>query len=341
MVGTYSFTRYAKDGACNTTFTASEGQFTLTVAGVNQQQGSCTFTQPPLVGTFAAFPATYSASTFVTLMDERDGNNYTVVKIGDRWIMAQNLNYQKDLTWQANSNMPSTGTGQNTALIGHFWCPGGYSSTTVTSTRASCDVWGALYSWETAMSFDGLGSWSENATYNTGAANAANSKFNHGRSASGSGTGGRGICPPNWHVPTDFEWGVLLDAMESDGGTVHQTTSSVGTIGTNASSRGKAACTVGDNSTSGNTYVNDTQTNWYYDASSLGTDNFGFRVLPAGARYFDGAEYYLRGERACFRTSSAYSSVHAWMRTYAYNDAEVHRYGGIRSYGMSVRCIRD
>jgi uncharacterized protein (TIGR02145 family) len=308
-----------------------------------QQQGSCTFTQPPVVGTFAAFPSNYSASTFVTLTDERDGNNYTVVKIGSKWVMAQNLNYQINLTWQANSNMPNTGTGQNTALIGHFWCPGGYSSTTATSTQASCDVWGALYSWETAMSFDGLGNWSENGTYNTGAASATGSKFNHGRSAAGSGTSGRGICPPNWHVPTDFEWGVLLDGMESGGGTVHQNASGTGQYGTNAGSRGKSSCTCGSGVT-GSSCVDDVKSNWrYYSATSVaGIDYYGFRVLPAGYRNFNGSDFDGRGGCAYFWSSSATSAAYAWARAFYYSRAEVFRYyGNGRSWGFSVRCVRD
>jgi hypothetical protein len=40
--GTYYFTRYAKDGACNTAFTASNGQYTLTVASPEPTPGwSC------------------------------------------------------------------------------------------------------------------------------------------------------------------------------------------------------------------------------------------------------------------------------------------------------------
>jgi uncharacterized protein (TIGR02145 family) len=294
-----------------------------------------------VVGTFAAFPSSYSASTFVTLTDERDGNNYTVVKLGNKWVMAQNLNYQMGLTWQANSNMPSTGSGQNTALIGHFWCPGGYSSGATTSTQASCDVWGALYSWETAMSFDGLGGWSENTTYHTGAANATSSQFNHGRTATGSGTGGRGICPPNWHVPTDFEWGVLLDAMEGGGGNTHQTASNTGWMGTNAGSRAKAACTVGDNSTSGNTYVNDTQANWYYRSGRVGIDYYRFRVLPAGYLTDNGSSFGGRGTYAYFWCSSAYSSTNAWLRGFRYENANVYRDYNTRSFGFSVRCIQN
>jgi uncharacterized protein (TIGR02145 family) len=343
--GTYYFNRYAKDKACATAvWVAATGTYTLYVesVGINQPQGGCTFTQPPLVGTFANFHSTsaYSSSTYVTLTDARDSKNYAVVKIGGRWIMAQNLNYQTGLTWQANSNSPSTGSGSNKALIGHFWCPGGYSSSTGTSTRASCDVWGALYSWETAMSFDGLGSWKEVATYNTGAANATNAKINHGRTSTG-GIGGRGICPPNWHVPTDNEWGIILDGMESGGGTAHQNAASTGWYGSNAGLRGKSKCTCPSATPSANC-LDDTNANWYYNAGTIGADTYALRVLPAGIRSHDGASYWDRGLTTYFWTSTPLNAAQAYDRAFAYNTAQARRYTSYgRSYGMSVRCIRD
>jgi uncharacterized protein (TIGR02145 family) len=252
--GTYRFNRYAQDATCtNIAPVAAAGTYTLAVeaAGGPQPQGNCTYTAPVVRGTFAGFSSAYSASTYVSLTDERDAKVYPVVKIAGRWIMARNLNYQEGLTWQANSNQPSTTSGQDLDLIGHFWCPGGDAGeSTATSTRASCDVWGALYSWETAMSYDGKGSWTESpSSYNTDAANTAAAKVNHGRTASGSGRGGRGICPPNWHVPTDNEWGIILDGMESGGGTVHQSSELSDWLGTDAGTRGKSKCTVGDNTT--------------------------------------------------------------------------------------------
>ncbi|MDR0691687.1 MAG: hypothetical protein LBF69_01470 [Prevotellaceae bacterium] len=331
--GVHTYTRRAKDNVCNTTFTPSAGSWVLTVA--NLTATNCPLPQLPVTGAFADFPSNYSASTYVTLTDERDNKNYNVVKIGNRWIMAQNLNYQKDLTWQANSNQPTTTFGgQVTALIGHFWCPG--RSGVTTSAKASCDVWGALYSWETAMSFDGKGAWTENATYNTGAANAAGSKFNHGRTSSGSGTGGRGICPPNWHVPTDHEWGIVLDGMESGGGTAHQNASNIGYYGTNAGSRGKSKCTC----TSGDC-SSDTDVSWYYSSSNQGTDVYGFRGLPAGYREYNGSSFTNRGNHAIFWSSSANGSSNAWRRDFNYTYATVRRYLNYRSNGFSVRCIRD
>jgi uncharacterized protein (TIGR02145 family) len=339
--GTYNYT-LTTTNANNCTNVSMSGTLTILSKGMSQPQGSCTYTEPDVVSTFANFPNTYSASTYVTLTDERDNKNYPVVKIGGRWIMARNLNYQKDLTWQANSNRPTNSTSYPvTTLIGNFWCPGGYSATTATSTLASCDVWGALYSWETAMSYDGMGSWTENTTYCTAAANSTNCKFNHGRTSPGLGTGGRGICPSNWHVPTDFEWGVILDGMESGGGTAHQGASDRSDYGINAGSRGKSKCTAPSGTTSGNTYVNDTQESWYY-SSTLGTDVYGFRVLPAGYRNYDGSNFANRGSLAYFWSSSASSSSYVWRRQFYYNSATVnHGVALPRSAGLSIRCIRD
>jgi uncharacterized protein (TIGR02145 family) len=289
------------------------------------------------MGTFANFdPETVSPSTFVTLTDERDGNNYTVVKIGTRWIMGQNLNYQgttgipsSTLTWQERSKSPSTTTGQNTALIGSFWCPGASGSTF--SVRSSCDVYGALYSWETAMSLDGKGTWTEVAAYNIGAANATNSQYNHGRTASsGTVTGGRGICPPNWHVPTDNEWGIIFDAIEGSG-SVHQTAGE-NAYGPNAGKLAKSACTG---------TATDTNPYWADDATNRGTDAYGFRALPTGRRQPNGSSIIERGTAGGYWSSSANSSSDSWARKFYHSSATVLRFRHPRSIGGGIRCIRN
>jgi uncharacterized protein (TIGR02145 family) len=348
-VGTYYFNRYTIDAGCNI-IDAAAGTYTLKVftPGDDQPQGSCTFTPREVVSTFAGFDRRYSASTYVVLTDERDNKNYPVVKLNGRWIMARNLNYQKGLTWQMRANQPSTGKGLNPALIGHFWCPAGENFISETySTKASCDVWGALYSWETAMSFDGKGAWTEaSSTYCTGAANTTNCKRNHGHTSNGS-TGGRGICPPNWHVPTDYEWGIILDGMESAGGKAHQNADTIkggfgSDNGIDAGSRGKAKCTCPATNLD---CIDDTKVNWTYYARrdgtpyGAGTDNYGFRALPAGLRRFE--YFYSQGAEAFFWSSSLSDSEYAWFRSFVYYRITVGRAKNYRSYGHSVRCIRD
>jgi uncharacterized protein (TIGR02145 family) len=342
--GTYYFNRYAKDAICNMAWMAATGTYTLTVEslGTYQPQGGCTYSEPAALTTFAGFDKDYSASTYVSLTDERDNKNYPVVKIGGRWIMARNLNYQEGLTWEANSNSPSTVSGSGSAIIGSFWCPGISSATT--SIRASCDVWGALYSWKTAMMLDGKwtssthnsSAWNERTGY--GAATVSANTQNHGQSDDGATTGGRGICPPNWHVPTDGEWGDMLDSMET--GTKNHNTA-IGVLGTDAGLRGKSKCTVPDNSTSGTTYVNDTRANWYYNSSALGTDVYGFRMLPAGYRNDSGYFFNSRGSMIYLWSSSAGSESVAWGRFFYDTSGWVGRRILNSSHGFSVRCIRD
>jgi uncharacterized protein (TIGR02145 family) len=334
--GTYYFNRYAKDATCsNTPWMAAEGTYTLfVVQPVNQPQGSCTFTQPPVVGTFASFNKNYSASTFITLMDERDNNNYTVAKIGGYWVMAQNLNYKKDLHFNANSNQANgvtfTSTANGIPAIGSFWCPGNDHATS--SLLASCDAWGALYTWETVMMVDGKWSdesknasnWAGDPAYSTG---SGSGNTNNG----GRGTNNRGICPQNWHVPTDGELGDILNAMET--GTKNHNTSS-NWAGTDAGSRGKAKCTCSTGNCS-----TDAITFWNQD--NIAQDSYGLRVLPAGYRINRGSNFARRGFEAVYWSSSVASSADAWFRYFYDNDDQVSRIYNSRSNAFSVRCVMN
>jgi uncharacterized protein (TIGR02145 family) len=300
------------------------------LSAINQPQGGCTFTQPPLVGTFASFDNNYSASTYVTLTDERDSKNYAVVKINNRWWMAQNLNYQVGLTYWNRHDLPNSTNGPNLEIRGGFWCPANSNPVDITV----CDYWGALYAWETAMMLDGKGIWTEttgSSGYCTGAANTDACKQNWGRTASsGTTIGGRGICPPNWHVPTDFELGVLMDGMESSGGTTHQTTSVNGNwVGTDAGTRGKAKCS-GSSS--------DTNPTW---SSGAGTDNYNFRGIASDERNGDGTMDSERGRYAALWSSSVTDNSAAWYLAFSCNVGVVSRRCYPRSFGHSIRCVRD
>jgi uncharacterized protein (TIGR02145 family) len=82
------------------------------------------------------FPGTYSATTQVRLtagyncgffiLDERDGQTYNTVQIGDHCWMAENLNI---------------GT----------WSNGAIPKQCYNSLESNCDIYGGLYSWNTVM----------------------------------------------------------------------------------------------------------------------------------------------------------------------------------------------
>jgi uncharacterized protein (TIGR02145 family) len=348
--GTYTFIREARKGAlCD--WRPSNPFVVAVVEGDNQQQGSCTFTQPPVVGTFAAFDPNYSASTFVTLTDERDRNNYTVVKMPDgKWWMAQNLNYQKDLVWNRNSNEANgsafTTTTNGIPAIGSFWCPAGVDgamATVSSANRAGCAVYGALYTWETVMMVDGK--WSDELhnssnfvepVYST---NTAAGNTNNG----GRGATKRGICPPNWHVPTDDEWGNMLNLSGTKGTDFNNGRDAWLGVNDDAGESGarlKATCTCPFGNTG---CVDDTKSDWLYSpfAANEGTDIFGFRVVPANRRWFTGEHYEPRGREAAFWSSSSWSETYAWRRNFSFESSMVRRSECRRGSGQSVRCVVD
>ncbi len=93
--------------------------------------------------------------------DERDGKRYVYVTIGTQTWMAENLNY---------------------AASGSK-CGDGSSLSDNNTT--SCDTYGRLYNWSTAM--------------------------NNSASSTAVPSGVRGVCPNGWHLPSEAEWEMMTD----------------------------------------------------------------------------------------------------------------------------------
>ena len=117
-----------------------------------------------------------------TLTDDRDGQTYKIVKIGEQWWMAENLNY-------AYTDVPfkySSYTSDSTS-----WC--------YDNDAANCAKYGRLYTWAAAM--DSVGTWSTNG-------------MGCGYYMECSPTNPvRGVCPEGWHLPDTTEWKALFDAV--------------------------------------------------------------------------------------------------------------------------------
>lgn len=113
-----------------------------------------------------------------------------------------------------------------------------------------------------------------------------------------------GICPPDYHVPTDQEWTDLTQAF-------------------------------GGESVAGGKLKNATLWN--------GTDESGFNALPGGERGVDGsfASGGIANGNAYFWTSTANGS-NAWLRVIGGGNNGIGRYGdGHPNKGFSVRCVED
>lgn len=65
----------------------------------------------------------------------------------------------------------------------------------------------------------------------------------------------------------------------------------------------------------------------------------GFSAVPAG--YHNGSSFLTSGSYAYFWSSTEYSSSNAYYRYLYYDNAFVYSDNNFKSYGSSVRCLRD
>jgi len=150
------------------------------------------------------------------------------------------------------------------------------------------------------------GAW---AYYNNDAANNAKyGKLYNWYAVNPTTNGNKNICPTGWHVPTDAEWTVLTDYL---GG---------------ASVAGGKMKEVGT-------------TNWRSPNTDV-TNTSLFTGLPGGARFYLGY-YNAIGFNGFWWSSTEYNTSDAWYRYLNYYDGNAYRYSYGKSYGLSVRCLRD
>jgi uncharacterized protein (TIGR02145 family) len=251
--------------------------------------------------------------------------------------MAENLNYQSGLTFNQRAGeangQPYTSMDNGVAAIGSFWCPA-ISGATLSADKNTCNVYGALYTWETAMSPDGKGTWDESAVSsryrdaNTTPADAQNDPIV------------QGICPTGWHLPSDYEWATLLNAVDPACGSY---TAQVGDgrFGTDAPASAPDPG-AGVKLKSAATYTGaDHGIGAWLNHDSAGSDAHSFCLLPAGRRTQDGSQFYVRGNYTRLNISTPAANSHYWTRVFVGAWADVQRQYWSRSAGEPVRCLQN
>ena len=120
--------------------------------------------------------------------------------------------------------------------------------------------------------------------------------------------GSQGICPIGWCIPKDEDWATLSDFLGGDeiaGGEMKET----GTV--------------------------------HWDPPNTGaTNSSGFTALPGGYVNFYGYFYYL-GTSCRFWSSSETSSIYALYGSLFYQNTNFYQASYYKTYGYSVRCIRE
>jgi uncharacterized protein (TIGR02145 family) len=135
--------------------------------------------------------------------------------------------------------------------------------------------------------------------------------------------GNRNVCPAGWHVPSDEEWTTLKNYLgESVSGVWSFTTLSTG-----SNIAGKMLKEAGT---------------LHWLAPNTGTNDTGFKALPGGSRNPTGFFNYI-GTNGYWWSSTKqnWGNMDAYFNS-IYNDNSVMSVDpGNRSYGFSVRCIKN
>ena len=131
-----------------------------------------------------------------------------------------------------------------------------------------------------------------------------------------------GICPTNWHLPSNAEWMQLADYVSSQSAYV---------CGNNSNHIAKALASES---------FWDTYGTYCVVGTNQATNNAtGFSAIPAG--YGNNSSFNFSGWNAYFWSSSELSNLSTWYRIMSWNSASFNSNYAEKSNGFSVRCLRD
>ena len=171
--------------------------------------------------------------------------------------------------------------------------------------ETNCDLYGGLYTWHTVM---------------------------NGESSSSSNPSGvQGICPTGWHVPSDAEWTELVNYVVSQG-YPNEWDNQNGAGNALKSCRQDGSPLDGCNTSE--------HPRWKANPTYYGFDEFGFSALPGGYRNSGGDFGYVGGDGYWWASTEG-SSADAGGRGMSRGTGSVDRNGVSKTYGFSLRCVRD
>jgi len=126
------------------------------------------------------------------------------------------------------------------------------------------------------------------------------------------------ICPTGWHVPSDSEWNKLVIFIHSGADTTS---------------------TSSTQSTTAGTELKKNDALW---TTNTGTNTSGFSGLPGGYRSSNGGFSQI-SNLALFwsATENDNNNNLAWFRSLYGSSGDVERFANGKSFGASVRCLRD
>ena len=212
-----------------------------------------------------------------------EGNKYKTVLIGGQEWMAENLKVTKD-----RYGNPIT-----------RYC--------FNNDDTNCEIYGGLYSWETA----------------TGSSQTENNSAN------------LDICPSGWHIPGDSDWEQLIRHVSD----YFDFPNEINAI--NGLASALKSCNQ-ENSPFGEECIFPSHPGWSYHSLHYGTNEFGFSALAGGGReYHEYEEYFGLGTLALWWSSTIEDSGEAWARYMHRGYGKTLRYYQEKDDALSIRCVRQ
>lgn len=135
----------------------------------------------------------------------------------------------------------------------------------------------------------------------------------------------RNVCPTGWHVPSNYEWNVLIKYIDVQADTITQNNSNLGQ--------------VIQSETAGLELKSDVYWN--------GTNESGFNAVSAGYSWgnssftnFGSIGYYWTSDVTDFYNNPCGYPCGAWMRQF-YSDDSIEKSIADQELGHSIRCVKD
>lgn len=131
------------------------------------------------------------------------------------------------------------------------------------------------------------------------------------------------IAPAGWHVPTDKEWKQLEQYLGMNSTDADKT----GWRGSNEGDKLKIKAPEG----------------WSEFSNIWGTNESGFSALAGGCRMFNGIWSTPSGIgfTGFWWSITELPEKNAWYRYLDYKNSNIFRYYGPKTYGFSIRCVKD
>jgi uncharacterized protein (TIGR02145 family) len=227
-------------------------------------------------------------------------------------------------TWAESNINSGTRISQSvTQTANTKWC--------INDIEANCTTYGGLYQWASVMNISN--------TYNSNFATPTLGSTDENCDPCGptKGNGGvQGICPSGFHVPSDLEWSryewcldVNLSPIDANPATNNLTYFQTYT----SSWRGSTSPGVGpgDKLKGGGTAM--------WGNGDTGTNSSGFNALP-GSLSINGNSGPMYAE-ALFWTDTETSNTSAWGRDLNTGYPQSARTIFTKSWGFSIRCLKD